>query len=130
MKNRSYIRFYRVYKHDTAVTEIRSNEFIPCTPAKFKRGLPVEQPTDETTGTHQFYYELPPDEQMFYGYLDKALAMEKAKAGALAYIGQMISEVERGIKKLTQYREDHYEDLNINLLDAQIRKFRNSMNMK
>ncbi len=130
MKNRSYIRFYRVYKHDTAVTEIRSNDLRSYSCTKFKRGLPIEQPTDETTGAHQFNYELPPAEQMFYGYLDKALAMEKAKAGALAYIGQMISEVEQGIKKLTQYRDDHYEDLNINLLDAQIRKFRNSMNMK
>ncbi len=130
MKNRSYIRFYRVYKHDTAVTEIRSNDFRPGTRAKFKRGLPVEQPQHGTAVEHQFYYALPPDELMFYGYLDKAVAMEKAKAGALVYIGQMISEVERGIKKLTQYREDHYQDLNINLLDAQIRKFRNSMNMK
>ena len=130
MKNSFYIRFYRVYKHDTAVTEVVSNDLRPCHRAKFKRGLPVELLTNETAGAHQFYYALPPDEQMFYGYLDKALAMEKAKAGALIYIGQMISEVERGIKKLTQYRDDHYEDLNGNLLDAQIRKFRNSMNMK
>ncbi|OOQ56593.1 hypothetical protein [Mucilaginibacter pedocola] len=129
MKNRSYICFYRVYKHDTVVTEVRSNDFKPRTSAKFDRGLPVAHP-EEMNGSPQCYYELPPDELMFYGYLDKALAMEKAKAGALAYIGQMISDVEQGIKKLTQYRQDHYEGLNIDLLDAQIRKFRNSMNMK
>lgn len=122
--------FYRVYKHDTAVTEIRSNDFKPCTRVKFKRGLPIEQTADGTAGTHQFYYALPPDELMFYGYLDKAQAMEKAKAGALVYIRQMITDVEQGIKRLIQYRRDHYEDLNINLLDAQISKFRNSMNMK
>ncbi len=130
MKNIPYTCFYQVYKHNTAITEIRSNDFRPGSGAKFKRGLPVEQQADETAGLHQFYYALPPDELMYYGYLDKAQAMEKAKAGALVYIGQMISEVEQGIKKLTQYREDHYEDLNVNLLDAQIRKFRNSMNMK
>ncbi len=130
MKNLPYMCFYQVFKYDTAVTEIKSNDFKPGTRIKFKRGLPVERPADGGSGARQFYYSLPPDELMFYGYIDKALAMEKAKAGALAYIGKMISEVEQGIKKLTQYREDHYEDLNINLLDAQIRKFRNSMNMK
>ena len=44
---------------------------------------------------------------MFYGYMDKVTAMEKAKAGALSYINKMITEVEQGIKKLVQYRNDH-----------------------
>jgi hypothetical protein len=67
---------------------------------------------------------------MFYGYLDKAVAMEKAKAGALAYINQMVKEVEKGIKKLEQYRDDHYHDLNINLLDANINRIKKQMNIK
>jgi hypothetical protein len=67
---------------------------------------------------------------MFYGYLNKAIAMEKAKAGALVYINQMVKEVERGIQKLEQYRNDHYDDLNVNLLDANINKIKRQMNMK
>ena len=56
--------------------------------------------------------------------------MEKAKAGALVYINQMVKEVERGIQKLEQYRNDHYDDLNVNLLDANINKIKRQMNMK
>jgi hypothetical protein len=59
-----------------------------------------------------FQYSLPLDDSMFYGYTDKVTAMEKAKYGALKYINHMIREVEQGIKKLVQYRNDHYEDLN------------------
>jgi len=69
-------------------------------------------------------YSLPPDDDMFYGYTDKVTAMEKAKSGALKYINHMIKEVEQGIKKLVQYRNDHYKDLNANLLDANIRKLK------
>ena len=67
-------------------------------------------------------FKLPPDDAMFTGYADKAHAMEMAKAGALKYIDVLISEGSKGIEKLKQYREDHYEDLNTNLLDANIRK--------
>lgn len=56
--------------------------------------------------------------------------MEKAKAGALSYINKMITEVEQGIKKLVQYRNDHYEDLNSNLLDVNIRRLEKEMFIK
>ncbi|PTQ93954.1 hypothetical protein C8P68_10711 [Mucilaginibacter yixingensis] len=124
-----FYRYYRVFKNDTAVTEVPVNNFKPFIIRKFKRGLPTAFPVGGAD-MQQFYYALPPDDSMFYGYLDKAHAMEKAKAGALVYIYQMIGEVELGIKKLTQYRDDHYEDLNINLLDAQIRKLKKDMNTK
>lgn len=130
MRSNPYFRYYQVFKNDTAVTEISANNFRPIMRTKFKRGLPSNILVNEGNGVDQFYYALPPDDLMFYGYLDKAHAMEKAKAGAQAYISSMVSQVEQGILKLTKYRNDHYEDLNINLLDVQIRKFRKSMNLK
>jgi len=60
--------------------------------------------------------------------LNKATAMEKAKAGALVYINQMVKEVERGIET-GLYRNDHYGDLNINLLNADINRIKRRMNM-
>ncbi|XHR97385.1 hypothetical protein ACFJIV_12445 [Mucilaginibacter sp. UC70_90] len=42
----------------------------------------------------------------------------------------MVKEVERGVEKLELYRNDHYGDLNINLLDANINRIKRRMNMK
>lgn len=130
MKNNRFIKYYRVYKNETEVTEISVNDFKRVTLGGFKRGLPTGGHPVNPYAIHQFHYSLPPDEAMFYGYLDRAHAMEKAKTGALVYIGVMIQEVEKSIQKLVQYRTDHYEDLNINLLDEHIRKFRKVMHMK
>lgn len=130
MKKNNFIKYYRVYKNDTSVTEVSVNDFKPVLPKRFKRGIPVAGPGDALYPTPCFECSLPPDDRMFYGYLNKATAMERAKAGALAYINQMIKEVELGIKKLVQYRNDHYEDLNINLLDANIRRLKKEMYIK
>lgn len=81
---------------------------------------------------HLPYFEssLPSDNSMFYGYMSRITAMERAKAGALKYINNMIREIEQGIKKLIQYRNDHYEDLNVNLLDDNIRRLKREMFIK
>jgi hypothetical protein len=42
----------------------------------------------------------------------------------------MIREAEQGITKLKQYRINHYEDLNKNLADANIRMLEMEMNIK
>lgn len=128
MKNHSFIKYYRVYKHDTAVIEISANDFKPVLQGRFRAKLPAMGPRDVMCSIP--LYSLPSDDNMFYGYLDKAVAMEKAKAGALAYINQMLKEVEKAIKKLEQYRDDHYHDLNINLLDANINRIKKQMNIK
>ena len=129
MKNRHFIRYYRVYKNDTAVMEVSTNDFKPVLQRRFgKKPALVTGPEDVLCSIP--LYSLPSDENMFYGYLDKAVAMEKAKTGALAYINQMIKEVERGIQKLEQYRDDHYHDLNINLLDANINRIKKLMHMR
>jgi len=67
---------------------------------------------------------------MFRAYTDRAMAMENAKSGALAYIQKMIMDVELGIAKLITYRNEHHEDLNFNLIDANIRKFKRQMYIK
>jgi hypothetical protein len=59
---------------------------------------------------------------MFHGFLSRIRAMEYAKAGALKYISKLIDDGERGYDLLIKYREAHYEDLNINLTDKNIRK--------
>jgi len=129
MRHQYFIKYYRVYKNDTAVTEVSANDFKPVLQRRLgTKPADVTGPRDVLCSIP--LYSLPPDENMFYGYLDKAIAMEKAKAGALVYINQMVKEVERGIQKLEQYRNDHYDDLNVNLLDANINKIKRQMNMK
>jgi hypothetical protein len=112
MKKNHFFKYYRVYKNDTAVTEVSVNDFKQVLRRRFKRELPVVGVVDGLGQMPGFQYSLPPDDSMFYGYTDKVTAMEKAKYGALKYINHMIREVEQGIKKLVQYRNDHYEDLN------------------
>jgi hypothetical protein len=120
MKKNNYAKFYRVFKHDTAVTEVSSNNFI--TSLKPPKVIAVQ-------GTSPVMaYSLPVGDAMFYGYLTKAEAMEKAKHGALLYIDLLIGRGESGIGTLKQYRMDHYEDLNVNLLEANIRKSENTLN--
>ena len=114
MQQHNFTNYYRVYQHDTAVTKVSANDF-------------------KQVITHIAFspvYSLPTDGTMFYGYLNQIEAMEKAKAGALAYINEIIKKVDEGIDQLKQYRIDHYEDLNINLLDANIRRLEQEMHIK
>ncbi|WP_295772828.1 hypothetical protein [uncultured Mucilaginibacter sp.] len=130
MLRNSFFKYYRVFKNDTIVTEVSANNFMRVPPVQFKRGLPIGEPIDVLISIPYFKYSLPTDENMFYGYLTKAKAMEKAKSGALIYINAMIADVEQSIAKLKAYRVSHYEDLNINLLDANIRRLEKLMNIK
>ena len=114
MQQHNFTNYYRVYQHDTAVRKVSANDF-------------------KQVITHIAFppvYLLPTDGTMFYGYLNQIEAMEKAKAGALAYIERIIKKVDEGIDRLKQYRVDHYEDLNINLLDANIRRLEQEMHIK
>ncbi len=104
-----YCKYYRVNKKDTTITEISVNDFKPL-----KR-----KPTGMLT--------LQPGTEMFYLYTDIGQTMEKAKAGAQAYIEELISRGEEGRPELLQYRMDHYEDLNINLVETNIEKEESEM---
>jgi len=109
MEQHNFIRFYRVFEHDTSVTEISTNDFALAASGRFDTALSP-------------LYSLPTDGTMFYGYADKAHAMEMAKAGALKYIDRLIDEGDKSSAKLEQYRYDHYDDLNVNLVEANIQE--------
>ncbi len=115
MQKQTIFRYYRVYQNRTAVTEVSVNDFrpVPKTPLVFGGS-----------------YSLPEKNDLFRDYVDRAEAMEQAKLGALAHINEMISEVEVAIARLINYRNDNHEDLNVNLLEANIRKFKRQMYIK
>lgn len=130
MRGIYYTKYYRVLKHDTAITEISTNNFKVVKHKSFKRKLFSGKSVDVLCSIPSTVYSFPADGEMYYGYLTKADAMKRAKAGAQNYISKMVSEIEAGIKRLKQYRSDHYEDLNINLLDANIRRIEKEINIK
>ena len=96
--------YYRVFRNDTAVKAISFNDFKPVR-------LNGSKPN----------FSLVADGEMYLEYESEVCAMEKAKEGALKYIECLIKQGAESRERLYQYRYDHYEDLNINLLDARIR---------
>jgi hypothetical protein len=130
MKQHNFIKYYRVFEHDTLVTEISSNDFKPLISKQFKKGRLIDRPVNAIDLGSSHLYSLPTDGTMFYGYPQKAQAMKMAKAGALKYIDLLISQADSSASKLNKYRTDHYDDLNVNLVDANIRKAENELNIK
>ncbi|GAA4316479.1 hypothetical protein GCM10023149_13480 [Mucilaginibacter gynuensis] len=130
MQNTHYIKFYRVFKNGTSVTEIHSNDFKPTITKNFKRGWLIGPPVDVLCSIPYSEYSLPADETMYYGYTDKITAMEKAKTGAIVHVNQLIKNAEQAILKLKQYRIDNYEGLNLSLVDTNIRRLEKEMNIK
>jgi hypothetical protein len=122
MEKLSFIRYYRVFLNDTQVTEISANDFKPVDTRRFKNGWLAGTPVNTASPVPSHVYSLPTGEFMFYGYSSKIKAMEMAKSGALAHIARLVKNAERSILKLKQYRDDHYQNLNVNLLDSAIRK--------
>lgn len=100
-----YYHYYRVDQHDTAIRQISVNDFRPVR-------------TGRITGP----LFLQPGSPTYWLFTDIGRAMEKAKAEAQAYIGQLIARGEEGGSELLQYRIDHYEDLNINLVETNVEK--------
>jgi hypothetical protein len=106
MKQHNYYRYFRVFKNDTVVTEISTNDFIPLKPKPLNR--------------QALTYTLPVNEPMFYGYLNHVKAMEMAKAGALEHINALIAMGKDGELALYEYRFHHFQDLTVNLVEANI----------
>jgi hypothetical protein len=120
MKKNNYSLYFRVFKNDTAVTKVSTNDFLPLT-------LIPEKGNWLIAATHLILgpiaktaYALLPDKLAYAGYADEAKAMEMAKLGAQEYINRLIGQGKAGEKALLQYRRDHYEDLHINLVFANI----------
>ncbi len=106
MKQQNYTGYFRVYQNDTAITKVSTNDFR------------------QTKLTHGAHYALPAGEGFYYGYKTLAKAMQMAKTGALAHINLLLGMGKAGEAELLQYRMDHYDDLNNNLIDANIDKAR------
>jgi len=117
IKKTTYSKFYKVYKNETSVAEVKVNNFKPfCTThQKIKAACNLKTEKGQV-------FSLPADKYMYYGFLSRAKAMKFAKAMALKYISKLIKDGEKSYSVLLKYREEHYEDLNINLLDSNIRK--------
>jgi hypothetical protein len=131
MKQSNYTRYFRVNMHDTAVTEVSTNDFKPVkgNPA-VRRISRVGDFKDRLCIIPDNPYSLPAEESMFYGYMTQVHAMEKAKAGAQRYISQLTHQAEASIDKLKQYRMAHYQDLSSTLLEANIRRLEKELNIK
>jgi hypothetical protein len=120
MIQRNYIRYFRVFTHHTKVTEISTNDFCrPKLRAVGKHWL-IGDTEEILCAIADAAYSLPADNALFYGYATKVKAMEMAKAGALRYIDSLIAEGMPGKARLLEYRRDHYQDLNITLVEANI----------
>ncbi|QEC78992.1 hypothetical protein [Mucilaginibacter ginsenosidivorax] len=102
----TYYRSYRVDKNDTGIKIIPANDFKPNNRRLIARDHAA--------------YTLQPGYEQYYQTTDLVKAMEKAKEGALACIEALIDQGETGKDALLQYRIDHYEDLHVNLVDANI----------
>jgi hypothetical protein len=113
----AYFKFYKVYKNDTVITAVSTNDFKTFKPTLVKIKAACALHLKE----HPALF-LPTDELSFRGFISKIKAMEFAKAGALKYISKLIDEGEKSNELLLKYRLDHYDDLNINLTDRNIRK--------
>jgi hypothetical protein len=122
MKQPNYIRYFRVFQNDTAITEISTNDFLPLKLKPNKKNWLIGETGKILCPIADVKYRLPAGGALFYGYNSREKAMEMAKAGALKHINLLIDEGKPGEKALYQYRFDHYEDLTVNLVEANIRK--------
>jgi hypothetical protein len=119
----SYFKFYKVLKNETSVTEVSTNDFKSFGHTYFKIKTACSLHSTECPA-----FSIRNDDDIFYGFLSRVNAMEYAKAGALAYIGKLIEEGEKSNDLLLKYREDHYDDLNFNLTDRNIKNIELALN--
>jgi len=125
MEKHNFTKYYRVYKNDTKVTEVSTNDFIPLTTRHFKAGWLIGPPVDVLCSIPSCY-SLPADDAMYYGYASKVKALEMAKVGAIRHINAMLKAGPAANNELMKYRSDHYNDLNVTLRDANIHRLNNN----
>lgn len=114
--NRLYYRFYKVRKNDTAVIAVSVNDLKP-----FAATYSIIKTACLLNSASRPAFSLPAGEFIYRGFLSKIKAMKYAKAGALKYLNNLIEEGEKSRDLLLKYRHDHYDDLNFNLTDRNIR---------
>lgn len=110
-QNKSGNSIFLVYRNSTKVERTSINDFhkVSFIP-KSKLSLPLNKDT------------------WFYGFYSRVHAMEYAKSSALKYIDLLIADGANSLETLKAYREKNYEDLNFNLIDANIRKVEKEIN--
>lgn len=110
-----YYKFYRVYKNETAVQQVSTNDFKAFCLTYIKIKAACSSNSRENPA-----FSISDVDSMACRFISQVKAMEFAKAGALKYISQLIDEGEESFDLLIAYREAHYEDLNINLTEKNI----------
>lgn len=116
MKQQNYTRYFRVFKNDTVITEISTNDFLPLKLRPSGKNWLIGDTTEILGAIASICYQLVPLGIMFYGYRTRIEAINGAKSGALSHINSLIALGKAGEQELLQYRMDHYEDLNVNLV--------------
>ena len=122
MEKHSSNKYYRVFTNDTAVTEVSFNNFKLPVVRDYRKEALTGNSVDELFSIPYHTYSLLAEKDRYYGYELKTHAMEMAKAGALNHLKELIAEGPKSNDKVYQYRFDHYDDLNINLKDSNIRR--------
>lgn len=122
-----YSKYYRVFINDTKVIELSTNNFLYLDTKPYRIIWTNHHPIKVYRSVANQSFRLLPCIAKYHDYTDKIMAMEKAKEGALNYISSLIKQAQSSISTLKQYRNDHYEDLNQNLIDTQIRRLELAM---
>ncbi|MBE9583348.1 hypothetical protein IM792_02710 [Mucilaginibacter sp. JRF] len=127
MKN-IHCKYYRVFENSPAIQEISVIDLKPALKVRFNNGMPTKMAKGNNRIINK--YSLLPLKDRFYEYTDKINAMEKAKKNALRYINALTTQITIGINSLKKYREEYYTELNLTLIDSNIRKLEREMNIK
>ncbi|MCL4642044.1 MAG: hypothetical protein M5Z89_23775 [Olivibacter sp.] len=124
---KSYYRYYRVSINNTEITEMSSNDFTRINMKPFNTIWKDNHPVKVYYSLTNQAYSLTGVRSIQQDFVDKITAMEHAKSGALHYISSLIAQADAVIAVLKQYRIDHYDDLNKNLLEDNIRRLERLM---
>ena len=110
-----FFKFYKVFKNDTSVVEVSANDFksFDAAYSKIKAACVLNS-------RRWPVFSLPADEFMYCGFLSEIKAMKYARAGALKHIAKLIEGGDATYNLLLEYRETHYDDLNIHLTEKNI----------
>jgi hypothetical protein len=122
MEKLNFRGFYCVFANDTAVTEVSFNNFKPPIVRDYIKEAITGNSVDELFSIPYHTYSLLAEKDRYNGYELKSHAMKRAKAGALNHLRELIAEGPQSNDKVYKYRFDHYDDLNINLTDSNIRR--------
>ncbi|MEH6305706.1 hypothetical protein RYH73_08625 [Olivibacter sp. CPCC 100613] len=123
----SYYRYYRIFTDTTEITTMSSNDFVRINMKPFKTIWKDNHPVKVYYSLTNQVYSLIGVRLIQQDFVDKVTAMENAKIGALRFISSLIEQADAIIATLKQYRIDHYDDLNKNLLDNNIRRLEKLM---